>query len=138
MNRNALRLSYERNCPHVIFDRRCGLSRALYRREATVLQKDGLWVEVSGVDEAFSLSGGMLEWTTTEGITERRAVERQTGRVLALLSGTAGLSVGQTVALYPGCGQTRAMCQSLFQNLDNFGGFPHMPGKSPFENNQFF
>jgi len=36
------------------------------------------------------------------------------------------------VKIYPGCDRVRATCESKFDNLDNFGGFPWIPTKNPF------
>jgi hypothetical protein len=46
-----------------------------------------------------------------------------TGRIqLALVMPLAGLTVGATVTLYPGCDGTRQMCKAKFDNWLNFGG----------------
>jgi len=136
--RNALRLAYERNCPHAIYDRLCRLSRSLYRFDTSIASLDGASIEVAGIDPAHNYAGGHVEWVLPGGVLERRGIEAQSGNALTILSGTAGLKVGLPVAIFPGCDQTRATCNGAYANLDNYGGYPHMPGSSPFENNQFF
>lgn len=37
-----------------------------------------------------------------------------------------------TVQLYPGCNRTRVECRDRFNNLNNFGGFPGIPTRNPF------
>jgi len=137
MGRNALRLAYERNCPHTIYDMACRVSRALHQVQTTITALDGASVTVAGLPSS-NYAGGYIEWATPSGVVERRGIEAQSGFKLTLLSGTAGLKAGQAISAFPGCDQTRAMCSGTYANLDNYGGFAHLPGISPFENNPFF
>ena len=47
------------------------------------------------------------------------------------------LEIGSEITLYPSCDRTTTGC-NLFDNLPNYGGFPHLPGKSPFDGSQVF
>ncbi|MDR1647831.1 MAG: phage BR0599 family protein [Zoogloeaceae bacterium] len=139
MARPALRLNYERNCPHALFDTDCRTGRAAWRIDAEVTDVvDGLRVKLSTCNPDVSYAGGYIEWFSSDGTANRRAIEAQNGVDFDLLSGTQGIAAGLRVALYPGCDGSRATCNGIFGNLDNYGGFAHMPGESPFENNQFF
>ncbi len=81
-------------------------------------------------------AGGFLLWYV-EGEPERRGINSAAGDVLGLLAGTAGLESVLTVWVYPGCPGTLAVCQQ-FDNTDNHGGIPHLPGTSPFDGNPIF
>ncbi|ELF9250511.1 phage BR0599 family protein, partial [Salmonella enterica] len=59
-------------------------------------------------------------------------LREQDSNTLHLFGGTTGLQVGQPVKLYPGCDRTIATCDNKFANHLNYGGQPHMPGKSPY------
>lgn len=50
---------------------------------------------------------------------------------------TSEIHPGMIITVYPGCQRTIAACET-FSNLDNYGGFPFMPGKSPFDGTPFF
>lgn len=50
---------------------------------------------------------------------------------------TSEIHPGMIIAVYPGCQRTMVACET-FSNLDNYGGFPSMPGKSPFDGTPFF
>jgi hypothetical protein len=69
---------------------------------------------------------------------ERRGIESHSGATFTVLGSTAGLDVGDYITAYPGCGRTRAECKNKFNNLPNYGGFAHLPGKSPFEGDPVF
>jgi hypothetical protein len=49
-----------------------------------------------------------------------------------------GIAVGQAVTLYPGCDHTTTTCDGKFSNLNNYGGFPHIPTKNPFGGSPIF
>jgi uncharacterized phage protein (TIGR02218 family) len=135
MGKEGLRLSYERACPLSLYDLNCRAPLSAYRTEAVIAAMDGASVEIGLLAPIYA--GGIIEWT--EGLAvERRGIEAQAGDVLTLLGGTAGISTGQRVALYPGCDQTAATCKARFDNLANFGGFRHMPGKSPFDGDPIY
>lgn len=140
MDRPGLRLTWERSCPHTLFDRRCGVDRNAYAVATTVQAMDGAGIS-NGALAAFpdgTFSGGFVEWPVGGGEIDRRGVERHVGGELQLLGGTQGLVLGMTCTVYPGCRQTAEYCQGQFANIDNFGGFRHLPGKSPFDGDPVF
>jgi hypothetical protein len=49
-----------------------------------------------------------------------------------------GLYYGLAVNAYPGCNRTTTECVDKFDNLDNYGGVPDLPGKSPFDGDPVF
>lgn len=136
MRRPGLRLTYQRNCPHSVYDAECGANRELHKVAATITAMDGAGITHNAAG-AGAFSAGFVEWQAN-GRTERRGVDREAGQVLQLLGGTSGLAVGMSVSLFEGCDQTSQTCQSRFNNADNYGGFRHMPGKSPFDGDPAF
>jgi hypothetical protein len=40
---------------------------------------------------------------------------------------------GADLMLYPGCGRNRETCQGRFGNILNFGGWPWIPSRNPFD-----
>jgi hypothetical protein len=78
------------------------------------------------------LIGGMLLY---DGIT--RYISDHEGEDLLLIRAIQSLSDDvdggpQTVIIYPGCKHNYTTCLTVFDNLDNFGGFPWIPGVNPF------
>ena len=140
LNRNGLRLSWGRGCPHALYDRSCRVNPADY---ATTVSIESL-VGNALTSTAFValgdgyLSGGFLSFTGSHGATERRAIKAHVGETITLLGPADGLSNGMVITVYPGCNRITSTCQSKFDNLANYGGFPHLPTKSPFDGDPIF
>lgn len=140
LNRNGLRLFWQRGCQHILYDRECRVNPDDYATTVQVSGKTGtsLTSATLGTLESGYLAGGYLSFTGPYGTTERRAIERHVGSTIHLLSATDGIDVGQWITVYPGCNRTSPMCEQRFNNIDNFGGFPHLPNQSPFDGDPIF
>lgn len=139
-NRPGLRLGWERGCPHSLYDRNCRVNRDDFQVPGTLSAMTGATVTSSAFDALADgyFAGGYLEWEIGLSETDRRGIESHVGAVLTLLGGTDGLEVGMDVIAYPGCPRTIAICTSRFNNAVNYGGIPHLPGKSPFDGTPVF
>lgn len=132
MRREGLRLSYERSCPHSVYDGQCGVDKAQHALVCTVSALTGTGVTLSApVPPLAPYQYGACEWDA-DGTTEMRGIDTVSGTTVQLIGGTYGLAVGMTVTLYPSCDGLRSTCNDFFGNLLNHGGFPHMPGDSIF------
>lgn len=140
MARGGLSLGWERSCPYAVYDHNCRKNRADYRTTASLIAVTGTTVEAGafGAHPDTWFPGGYIEWETPEGAFERRFIKAQSGGVLTLLGGTPGLPVGLTVDAYAGCDRSAQTCVDKFDNIDNFGGFSMLPGKSPFDGTLVF
>lgn len=140
LNRNGLRLSWGRGCPHALYDRGCRVNPSSYAVVFQVSAVTGNTVINNGLaffpDGYFA--GGFMVFTSTTGTTERRAIKSHYGANAVLLGPSDGISVGMWAAICPGCDRTSITCESKFNNLDNYGGFPHLPTKSPFDGDPIF
>lgn len=133
--RTGLRLCWTRECPHFLYDAGCKLDPEDFRVDVEVASKVGNTLTVTGIvitDEGY-YTGGFVSWVATdEGTVERRMVEKQVGGSLTLFGLADGIEVGDELALYPGCNRTPETCKNKFDNIDNYGGYDFMPGKTPF------
>lgn len=133
-SRVGLRLTYGRACPHALYDHNCKVDPESFGVSGLVIDSlDGAEITVAlpvGLENGW-FTGGYVEWET-DGITERRGLKVQDGNVIGVIGGTSGLSEGLVIALFPGCNRTISQCAEKFSNHLNYGGQPHMPGKSPF------
>ncbi|MBR0568005.1 phage BR0599 family protein [Azoarcus sp. L1K30] len=139
INREGLRLGWERSCPHAMYTAACGVSPAPLRVESSVQDMDGATIsngDFAGFADGY-FTAGYVEWAIGSGEYDRRGIERHVGSTLQLLGGTSGLSLNQPVRAYPGCPQTVEACRFFQGNVLQFGGVPHLAGQSPFENNPF-
>lgn len=140
MAQPGLRLSWSRNCPYALYGRGCGVDKTQFEVPGTIADLNGLSIEVAALngfaDDYFT--GGFIEWPVGDAEVERRTIESHTGTTAVMFGGTAGLVQGQAVTAYPGCPRTIDVCDSRFNNAENYGGVPHLPGRSPFDGNPIF
>lgn len=135
LKRVGLRRLYQKGCPHVLFEVECALNRATFAITRAVVAVTGTSITVSslaGWGDGY-LSGGYLEWESTAGYFERRAVRSQVGDVVTIGFALPGLAATDTVTIYPGCDHTLATCIAKFSNGLNYGGMPYWPTKNPFD-----
>lgn len=140
LRRVGLRRMYQRQCPHVLYGSACGVNSAAFRVDGPADAISGLTVSVS---EASLLAdgwfaGGFIEYDIALGIAERRFVTGHSGAVLTLSAAPAGLVVGQSVRMFPGCDHALATCNSKFSNAVNYGGMPYFTLKNPFGGEPIF
>lgn len=137
--RPGLRLGWERGCPHALYDDNCRVDREMFRTNGVVSALDGVTIQAAAfagqVDGWFA--GGYVEWSAGAYL-EQRLVTSHVGDSLTLMGGTDGLEVGIAASAFPGCARTIQVCNDKFGNLENYGGVPHMPGKSPFDGDPVF
>lgn len=138
-DRNGLRLAWDRMCPHPLYGVGCFVNKALHQYPRTIATLDGISFTCTAHTEPLegTFSGGFMEWSREDGSLERRGIESQVGNHFTVLGLTDGLEVGQAVTIYPGCPRNTTGCKA-FNNLPNYGGFPHIPGKSPFDGSPVF
>lgn len=140
MDLPGLTLGWQRSCPYTLYDKNCRVNEQAYRVNGIIHTASGVTavMQEAGAFPNHWFSGGYLEWEIASGVFERRGVRQQIGDTLLLLGGSHGLPAGQMIALYPGCYRTIETCDIKFNNLINYGGHPHLPGRSPFDGNPVF
>jgi uncharacterized phage protein (TIGR02218 family) len=140
-SRGGLRLSYGSQCPHMLYDSQCRVNKEAYRvpvANITVVNGRQLSApEVLAHDPGW-FDGGFIEWILPNGVIERRGLEASLGNVLDVFGTTDNIIHLQPAVLYPGCNRTMGQCIDKFENVLNFGGFPYLPGKSPFDGTPVF
>ncbi len=140
LQRQGLRLAWQRNCPYALGDRNCKVDMEPLAVPGTVITLDGTTLSATawaGYPDGW-FAGGWVQWPVGGGEFDRRGIESHVGGVLGLLGGTAGLALNQVLTGYPGCSRTIQVCQDKFTNSDNYGGVYHLPGRSPFDGKPVF
>lgn len=128
LRRQGLRALYLRTCRHGIYTQGCGISMANHEYRTTIQSINGHSLTLAQAIDG--LAGGLLK--TTNGVV--RYIRGQSGAVIQL-SRALDIRAGAEVFLYHGCDLQMGTCRDKFNNLNNFGGFPWIPGKTPFEGN---
>lgn len=131
MQRNGLRLRYERSCPHSVYDENCGVNKSMHALVVVItgLTATHIRFDDTSVVNLNDFNYGMATWPV-DGTIEFRGIETTSPGSAQLIGGADGLAIGDAVTLYPGCDGLRSTCADRFDNLLNHGGFPHMPGES--------
>lgn len=142
LRRSGLRLSWQRTCPHIVYDGGCKVDPEDHVVLGTVTDKSGTSITVSGdvVGDEERFVGGFVKWDAEGNSTfERRGIEATEGAGVFRLYGRPDrLDIGEEISLYPGCRHTTLACDTDFDNLGNYGGFEFLPGKSPFDGTPVF
>lgn len=141
MERDGLRLAWQRTCPYALYDpRTCRADKDSKAMALTVYEVTNNAVQFGGADGLANgyLDGGFIEWEHPTRGREFRMIEQQAGNVVTMFGLADGLYYGLPVKAYPGCLRTVADCTNKFNNLPNYGGVPDMPGKSPFDGDPVF
>lgn len=135
LQRPGLRAKFEYTCRHAVYDRGCTLDKETKRFAGNVsgnaADAGGLKVTVPGASAlgATYFVGGML--IGPDNIA--RFIVAQTGDVLTLRRTYLESRSGDAVRLYPGCDGAFQTCIQKFNNLPNYGGFPWIPTRNPFD-----
>jgi len=136
--KTGLHLCWQRTCPYTLYDQNCRVDPARHRETFRIAAMDGLVLQgtINRPDGWFA--GGYVEWDRGSGVVEQRGIMRHVHNSLTLIGGTAGLSVAQTVSIYPGCDALIQTCQDKFNNSINCGAITNLPGKSPFDGDPIY
>lgn len=142
MQRNGLRLYWSRTCPYVVYDAAtCGVRKEDHAVTAIVEKAANGLITAKGLAVAVDgwFAGGYIEWQSERtGAPEMRSVDEHSGDQIRLLGRSDGIPIGAQIKAYPGCPKTIAECRARFGNDSNYGGYPHLPGKSPFNGDPLY
>ena len=127
--RAGLRRMYQIGCPHVLFGTACGLNADSWKVVATVAGVVGAELTLTGISAyaAGYFLGGLLQ-----AGEDLRMITSHASGVISMVDAIAGMAIGDSITLLPGCDRSVATCKNTFANLDNFGGLPYLPTKNPF------
>jgi uncharacterized phage protein (TIGR02218 family) len=132
--RSGPRFNYQSLCNHILYDVRCKILEAAFQFTGTVIVESGRTIEVAGLFAAegadWAVSGFVR--SPAGSFDDARLVIAQSGDVLTLLNNFAIPAIGGSVDVFAGCDHSLAICESKFANVINYGGFPFVPIKNPF------
>lgn len=124
---NMPRNLYAPACVHVLYDSGCGLVKNAFGASGTVGSgSNNVTINWSGSWSVYAQ--GTL--TFTSGVNAGKSVTVKQGTSSALTLAYPLMNVpspGDSFTAYQGCDHTMATCQSKFNNLANFRGFPFIP-----------
>lgn len=138
--RGGLRYGYQKNCPHVLYGPGCKVNRDDFKVTGDVSAIDGNQITIDGFDSKPDgyFAAGFIEYQIETGMVERRMVLASEGDTVSIMGLPVGIVVGGSVTGFAGCDLTIGTCRDKFNNLANMGGFPHSPGRNPFDGQPVF
>lgn len=132
------RFTFQGICNHVLYDERCKILRTgdpagEFLLTGTVTSVVGNNIDVAGVSAAGAgfFDGGFVK-APAGGDDDARLVLSSSGDTLTLLLAFSVEVIGTDVDVFAGCTHDLAICESKFDNVINYGGFPFVPRKNPF------
>ena len=130
--------SFLHSCSCRLGDGKCGvdLTAPAFLGVATVTALgDGRQITAAGLTKFAQglFNGGLLTWTSGANVGLEAQIKLHvaagTETFLELwVTPPLGVTVGDQFTVTAGCNKTAEMCASVFHNLANFRGFPHIPG----------
>ena len=131
LGRQLLRGQYHPMCRHALYDYGCGIPRQDYRVDATIDEVGDRSITASHIgdfeDGYFSAGYVVVDRDYTFLILSH------TGSTIYLQQAPLHAEAGGEIVCYAGCDHTMETCQNKFNNLLNYGGFPYIPDRSPFD-----
>lgn len=131
--------SYIRNCDRVLGDAKCGINLTLpaYATSAQVAEVTDnriLRFQNAGSYASGWFTHGSLTWTSglnagVSGVIKSDAVKGALRFVELWSEAGRRISPGDQCTLTVGCDKQHVTCSGKFSNLNNFRGFPDMPGE---------
>jgi uncharacterized phage protein (TIGR02218 family) len=124
------------NCRHTLFSQggagfvgKCGVSNSSFASTGSVgaitIPKWKFAISTSKADGYYD--NGQITFTSGYNNGLSAVIKSHVGGVLELYLPTAFvIAPGDTYTIYAGCDKTLATCKSKFNNVLNYGGFPHI------------
>lgn len=129
LNVKMPRYVYQPGCQHTLYDTKCALSKSSFQGLGTVTSGSTATTINSGLAQAagyFDLGEVIFTSGANNGL--RRSVKSYTPGVHVLSNPLpVAPAVGDTFTAYAGCDKRRTTCQTKFNNLNRFRGFPYVP-----------
>lgn len=131
LQRPGLRRHYGAPCGHMLYDGGCGLNAESYKTVATVSSISGNTITsaaFAGQADGY-FTAGYLRY----GDDDFRMILDHAGSTVTVLLPFEDLAVGDTLYAYAGCDHVPDTCKNKFANFANYGGWPFVPIKNPFQ-----
>lgn len=120
---------YQSACQHVLYSSGCGANKATFSTAGTVLGSPTILSFTSGVSGASGRYNlGSLQFTSGSLSGTKRSVKSWASGIMTLLNPLPlAPAIGDAFTVTAGCDHRKDTCNSLFNNLANFKGFPYIP-----------
>lgn len=114
-------------CNHDLFDNRCTVDRDDHTFTTEVVAINGQFITLANdhtPDDALRFGDAIING-------EYRMIIRNVSDVIKVRYPYTTINIGDEVTLVRGCDKTKQTCKNVFDNYDNFGGYPLAPLGNP-------
>jgi uncharacterized phage protein (TIGR02218 family) len=136
-SRNGLTRKTAPGCQHVLYGPRCRLDQDDWVHATTITALSGNTMSVASVEAGWPYTGGTVEWTDDDGITDVVFIVEADGTAFVLDLPIYGTAISDAVNIFPGCDWTMNTCHTIFANSENHGGRLNIPKKNPVTESPF-
>lgn len=134
LERNVPWPTYCATCNWALYSIGCGVSRDAFKTETVVTAGSGFEIKAAAFD-TFEDGWFNAGFVVRQSTGEVRWVVAHVGDTLTLVSPFPNFALGELVIAYAGCDGLESTCNSKFNNLPRFAGFPDVPSKNPYRDN---
>lgn len=129
------RVHVQLTCPWMLYDHQCGVDPAGFTHTGTLSAITGPQITVTGTptidpDATFYVNG-IAVFNGARRFIIAQSGSAGTYTVTLMVPFTPAPLVGAPITLIAGCDRTINICRTRFNDVLRFGGFPFMPGRSP-------
>lgn len=123
---------YSPSCDAILGDARCTVDLEDFTESTTVTSVTNRQTFTASAltQDAGYFTGGEVIWTSGANDGRRMEVkEFSNGQVVLALPMPDTITISDGFDIVAGCDKTHTVCKATFDNLINFRGFPHVPGR---------
>lgn len=145
LRRPGLRLRFQKPCPHSLYGLGCNLNKDSFAVTGAAIDVSGTSIVIAEAalqPDGYYLGGmvkapngiyGFIISHSGQNLILQRPIESLISEFdLYGYGNSYGNKYGGVIlTLYPGCDRLRQTCETKFNNLDNYGGFPWIPSINP-------
>lgn len=124
------------NCRHTLYSQDtpgligfCGVNQASFTASGnvTAVVKNRWKFQINNTQSSGFYSGGKITFSTGQNAGLSFSVKNHEGQTVELFLPTSfPITVNDAFTISAGCDKTMETCKSKFNNIVNFGGFPHI------------
>jgi uncharacterized phage protein (TIGR02218 family) len=119
---------YQSSCLNSLFDNGCTLSKSNFAYGGTIGVANLLQMTTNIANAAGFFDLGTVLFNSGPNLGTRRSIRSYSGGVFIFsLPLTVAPLAGSSFIAYPGCDKLKTTCESKFNNVINFRGYPFIP-----------
>ena len=130
LSENFPKNTYQASCHHSLYCDGCGVNKNSYSEFLKVVLANSTKTKIycSLTKPSGYYTGGIIQFTSGNNITEKRGIKEHNGSELTLSMPLLFTpAVDDTFTISAGCNKSIDMCTNKFNNVANFGGTPFVP-----------